>query len=99
MSKLSPRLKRMCKTCPWRKDSPYAFLRPDLERSALTEASRVCHSTGSSVIYGDTGKPERLCRGACDAQNKTFFAMGYIEAPTDEAWQKKVNELKAEGQL
>ena len=83
----------MCATCPFRKGSKYECLRPELEASALTEASRICHSTGSNGIHHRTGKPERLCRGARDSQIKMFHALNFIEAPTDEAWNKKRKEL------
>lgn len=84
----------MCATCPWRDESPYAYLRADLERSALTANSRICHSTGSNnAINKRTGKPERLCRGARNMQLRAMFAMGVIAAPTDEAWDAKCLEL------
>lgn len=81
-----PVRKTMCPTCPFRPNSPYSCLAPDLAKSALTEASRVCHSTGVSVIYGGTGKPEMLCRGTRDIQLKFFHHAGVLAEPTDECW-------------
>jgi hypothetical protein len=54
--------KTSCATCPFREGSPYAHLREHLERSALLENSRLCHSTGSNAINRRTGKPEAVCR-------------------------------------
>ena len=83
---LPPVLKTKCKTCPFRKGSRYAHLVPELTHSALTESSRICHSTGSNAIHRDTGKEERLCRGARDVQLEQFHQIGIIDAPTDVAW-------------
>jgi hypothetical protein len=68
-------------------------LRADLEQSALTRSSRICHSTGSNAINKRTGKPERLCRGARNSQLRMMHGMGVITAPTDEAWNAKCLEL------
>ena len=87
--------KQMCATCPWREGSPYADLRDSLERSALSQASRFCHSTGSNnAINQWTGKPERVCRGARNVQLKVLAGIGFLDAPTDAAWEKKARELK-----
>lgn len=81
----TPVCKAMCGTCPFRDGSPYEFLRADLTASALTEASRICHSTGSNGVNHRTGKKPLLCRGARDLQLQMFFRLGFIDAPTDEA--------------
>lgn len=79
--------KTMCLTCPFRAKSPYAYLADDLTESAITQASRICHSTGSDNAINDhTGLAEHLCRGARDIQLKTMTAMGVIKEPTDTAW-------------
>jgi hypothetical protein len=92
--KVLPVMPAMCATCPFRPGSPNAYLADDLARSAMSEASRICHSTGTSVFYGETGKPERICRGARDIQLKVMTVMGVIDAPTDEAWAKAVAKIK-----
>jgi hypothetical protein len=79
----------MCKTCPFRKNSPYAALARDLTISALTQSSRICHSTGSSAIHHHTGKPRRLCRGARNQQLQLFYRLGVIDAATDAAWNRE----------
>jgi hypothetical protein len=84
----------MCATCPFRPGSPYAYLAEDLAASALNTSSRICHSTGSdNAINRRTGKPPLLCRGARDIQLKAYAAIKFIEAPTDEAWEKKCKEM------
>lgn len=83
----------MCGTCPFRPDSPYRDLYPMLAGKAMTESSRICHSTGNSTIFHKTGKPDKLCRGARDFQLSALFAMGFLESPTDAAWIKKCAEM------
>lgn len=68
---------------------------PSLTKSALHERSRICHSTGNSVILGRTGKAPRLCRGARDVQLQIFHRMGLIAAPTDKAWADKWREMQS----
>lgn len=77
----------MCPTCPFKPGSKTAFLKADLELSARTEASRVCHSTGSNnAFHARTGLPEHICRGARDIQLEQFHVLGVIAEPTDDAW-------------
>lgn len=82
-----------CPTCPWREGSPYAYLRDSLERDAQTRASRVCHSTGRNAINANTGKVECICRGARDVQLNMLAGIGFLDAPTDEAWNAKAIEM------
>jgi hypothetical protein len=93
-----PVMPRNCATCPFVEGSPHAALRSLLEESALTCSSRVCHSTGpGNALYPKpTGKKSKLCRGARDLQLRMMFAMRFISAPTDEAWQEKVDEINKE---
>jgi len=85
---------KMCATCPFREGSKTEFLRLHLTESALTEASRICHSTGTNnAFHRRTGKPEHLCRGARDVQIHFFHCIGMIDAPTDAAWDAKCKEL------
>lgn len=90
----APVCHEMCATCPFRPNSPYHYLAQGLAECALTQKSRICHSTGTNnAINKRTGKPEQLCRGARDIQLQCFAAIGFIEAATDEAWAKKREEL------
>lgn len=85
----------MCATCPFRPRSKYAFLADDLAASALSKASRICHSTGgNNAIHRRTGKPPKICRGARDLQLRMFFRLGVIDAPTDEAWERAWEKMK-----
>lgn len=82
-----PVRKTMCPTCPFRRGSPTEFLRPELELSARTEASRICHSTGEdNAFHKSTGLPDHICRGARDIQLEQFCQMNVIAEPSDEAW-------------
>jgi hypothetical protein len=98
--KVTPVQPQMCKTCPFNPEAPEDFraLRDDLAKCALSRKSRICHSTGTAYrsILGKKGKlpPEKICRGARDLQLQVFYAFKVIEAPTDEAWAKKVNEIR-----
>lgn len=85
-SKNLPLRKTMCATCPFRPSSPYRYLKDDLTKSALGEASRICHNTGSTGLLGRTGFPEHLCRGARQVQLKAMAGFGVIKAATDKAW-------------
>ena len=89
-----PLLKTMCATCPFRPGSPYAHLVPTIAET-LTETSRICHSTGSdNAIHQHTGEPAAICRGARDIQLKLLHALGFLETPTDEAWDAAHAELQ-----
>lgn len=91
--------KAKCATCPFREGSPYAHLAIDLAISALTNRSRICHSTGSNNgINKKTGRAARICRGARDVQIEYLFSIGFLKAKTDEAWTAKLNEIE-EGEV
>lgn len=85
--------KTKCKSCPFRAGSPYEYLAPMLTADALSESSRICHSTGVNAI-NTTNLPEEICRGSRDIQLRMFYAMGYIEVCSDEAWERKWKEVK-----
>lgn len=94
MNKPLPVVPAMCASCPFRKGSENAFLAPDLAISSVTVASRICHSTGSNNAFNRrTGKPPMLCHGARQFQIEYFFRTGFIEAATQEAWDKKCREM------
>lgn len=86
----------MCSSCPFRTDSPLAFLAADLTASALTECSRECHSTGGNTLVHPLSKTRvkaKLCRGARDAQLKMFHQMGFLSEPSDAAWAERCKQL------
>lgn len=88
-----PVRKTMCQTCPFRHGSKYANLAPALTESAMTEASRICHSTGQNAIHEETGVEEHLCRGARDIQLRYMACAGVISEATDEAWNERRAEI------
>ena len=89
----TPTRKEMCATCPFRDGSPYGYLRDDLTHSALHNSSRICHSTGNNPVIKAVDVPEQLCRGARDVQLRYFCSIGFIKEPTDEAWNRRCEEL------
>lgn len=95
-----PVRKTMCATCPFRPGSPTAYLAADLAASACSEASRICHSTGSdNLFHRRTGKKQHICRGARDLQLGLMTALRVISEPTDEAWNKKRIEIGMKPQV
>lgn len=87
---------RKCATCPFRPGSPHADLAEMLTEYALTKGSRICHSTGpDNAINKNTGKAAHICRGTRDVQLAYMHAAGVIDAPTDEAWTRAVEEVNA----
>lgn len=91
----SPVMERMCPTCPFCAKG-LAAVRPLLMERALGEATPICHSTGDSDVVPPDKKlfqEERLCRGARKFQIEVFYRLGFIAAPTDEAWNAKRREL------
>jgi hypothetical protein len=52
--------------------------------------------SGSQICHGTEGagrEPRSLCRGARDRMLELFHRIGFIVAATDEAWDKKREEL------
>ena len=90
-------MKKMCSTCPWRRGSPAAYLRADLEERSLLE-SRICHSTGGNNVVKEAkevSKESLICRGSRNFQLRFVAALGIISEPTDEAWTRKVQQMEA----
>jgi hypothetical protein len=82
-------MKRQCGTCPFRTDDRgrHADVRlvNKIQDQCLNEASQICHHPALER------KPEtHLCRGARDFQLTIFHRMGVIDAPTDQAWSRRV---------
>lgn len=88
-----------CETCPFREGSRLNRLAPYLAATALTEKSRICHSTGpANAIHENPPDPEpRVCRGSRDVQLQAFHMLGVLEEPTDEAWVKALKNLGGSG--
>ena len=91
---LPVRLKQ-CQSCPFNSTASGDWLavRPLLTHRALNEGTPICHSTGQALVrHNGERLPAHLCRGARNLQLTLFYALGYITAPTDEAWDAKRRE-------
>ena len=82
-----PVMKSKCATCPFG-DKGDLQIRTRVEKQVLDTASQICHHP---KLHGK--KETHLCRGARDFQEQIFFRMGFLEAPTDAAWETKLKEL------
>lgn len=81
-----PLRKTMCATCPFKPGSKYADLAETLAKSAITDGSRICHSTESNAINTKTLLAPHLCRGARDVQLDVMANCGVVSDATDESW-------------
>lgn len=86
-------MKAKCATCPFNAGG-WSEVRPLLEQRALTQATPICHSTGSHALSKKVHKKAHACRGARDLQLRLFASLGFIESATDEAWAKKHAEME-----
>jgi hypothetical protein len=78
-------MKAQCATCPFRNDPELAAR--VLDRT-LFKAAQICHHP---TLHG---KPQtHLCRGARDVQLQCLYRMGLIDAPSDNAFERKSREL------
>lgn len=94
MTKPMPVMPKQCSTCPFRTGG-WEHVRPLLVERAMNEATPICHSTGRKALVKNS-KRAHICRGARDFQLQFFAGIGFIEAPTDKAWQVKCDELGIE---
>ncbi len=93
MSTKIPVMKTQCATCPFRQEG-WTEVRPLLMHRALNEATPICHSTGDGALSKTKlHAKDHACRGARNLQLEAFAAIGFIEAATDEAWEKKCREM------
>ena len=79
------------------RETGWVNLRGFLSLRALGEASPICHSTGPTALVPKKKRvspKQEICRGARNLQNQWFYQIGFIDAPTDEAWKAKVKEMK-----
>lgn len=75
---------------------PLTEVRDLLTKRALTEGSPICHCTGINHAHGKlVSRKPLLCRGARDLQLRIFASLGFIEAATDAAWDKKARKLRS----
>lgn len=87
-----PVMVKQCATCVLRCDEQGRYVDPHIARTVidrcLTQASQICHHP---ALHGK--RETHLCRGARDYQLMIFHRLGFLSAPTDEAWQAKRDEL------
>ena len=82
-----PVMKGICPTCPFKRDEAGVEKCQEIADMVrvrcMTSASQICHHPRLH------GKNENsLCRGARDYQLQMFYRIGFISAPTDEAWEE-----------
>ena len=68
----------MCATCPFKEGSKYALLKDDILKSAMTEATRICHSTGLMCAL------EVIAAPTDEAWNDARVAMGMVPQITQD---------------
>jgi hypothetical protein len=73
--------KKRCATCPFNKNGDRE-IRAKVETRVMS-VSQLCHHTSNLT----------LCRGARDHQMAVLVRMGMLDEPTDEAWNRKCEEL------
>ena len=83
----TPVMKAMCVSCPFAENGCIE-VRNAVQSRVLEHASQLCHHPR---ISGH--KETHLCRGARDFQLTIYYRMGFIMAPTDDAWTAKCREL------
>ena len=77
-----------CPTCPFREGNHSEITEMVMERT-LTDSSQICHHPATK------GKKEtHLCRGARLWQCEIMHKLGFLDAPTIEAWDAKRKELE-----
>ena len=88
-----PVMRAPCATCPFRADRRGRHPDPKLVEKilgrTLSQASQICHHPTLS------GKEQtHLCRGARDFQIAMFHRLGVLDAPTEEAWERRRQALE-----
>lgn len=83
---------KQCSTCVLRTDAQGRYIDPHIAKTVtdrcLTEASQICHHP---ALHGK--RETHLCRGTRDYQINFFYRIGFLDAPTDEAWNRKRQQL------
>jgi len=95
MSEMLKVTKVQCVTCPFSKTG-WTYLEEFLSNRALNEATPICHSTGPGALVPKKKRTSRqplACRGARLLQAQMFCALGFLDEPTIESWEKKAKEL------
>ena len=76
-----------CTTCPFAGTEPIQLnanrLREVYQKVMTLQTSHLCH----------TADDTKLCRGGRDLQIRVAYALGYIDEPTDEAFQSALEQF------
>jgi hypothetical protein len=79
-----------CRTCPFEGEEPIQLEPESLARyykNLITfQSSHLCHSANNN----------KICRGGRNIQLRIMCRKNIIEAPTDEAFTKAMNECKGD---
>lgn len=84
-------MKKQCSTCVFAKNEDGSWLNPVLAKlveGRMWSCSQVCHHPS---LFGR--RETHLCRGTRDRHIEIFHRMGFLEEPTDAAWEAKRKEL------
>jgi hypothetical protein len=81
-----PVQKDPCLTCPFEGEKPLklapASLARYIENLATGEGQHICHTSNNT----------RVCRGGRNLQKQILFMRGLLPEPTDEAFERAVDE-------
>ena len=80
-----PVQEKPCYTCPFEGKKPLQLAPESYARyiqNLIGEGQHICHSSGST----------RICRGGRNLQLRIFCAKGLLSEPTDEAFNKAIDE-------
>jgi hypothetical protein len=86
-----PVMPKQCSTCVFKTNAQGRWVYPDLAKlveGRMFTCSQICHSPR---LKGR--KETHLCRGTRDRHIEIFYRMGFLDAPTDAAWEAKREEL------
>lgn len=84
-----PVMPAMCASCPFGPNGDRDLESAVISRTIL-QASQICHHPR---LHGK--RETHLCRGARDVQLTILYRLGYLEEPTDAAFEAKSKELGA----
>lgn len=85
-----------CGTCPFKTVNGReqdVELAHTVKQRMLKGASQLCHSTKGGKPGEKICSDTRLCRGGRDFLLQYFHRIGFLEEPTDVAWDAKRDEL------
>jgi hypothetical protein len=76
-----------CETCPFKPDETGNYQDPELAteiiKTRLLSSSHICHTTDTTI-----------CRGMRNFHLQIFHQIGFLDEPTDTAWERARNTIK-----